>query len=159
MDYVLRGHYCYTREAFAIFVRSLNEAPLLKPKDQLGCRALFQAYALGQQYDSETLQNQVIDSLQCFYIENAIPITDISYLIERWGDEVECFLAGYLIAQAGYEMGSDWPTYRCDNHEMGELFASGKKVIIEHLFAAVAQNGKTSRDPAKDKRAWRFSKS
>lgn len=54
-DYVLRGHHFYTREAFAIFVRSLNEAPLLKPKDTEECRTLFQAYALGQQYDNERL--------------------------------------------------------------------------------------------------------
>lgn len=153
-DYVLKGFHFYTREAFAIFVRSLNDAPLVKPKDQQDCRALFQAYALAQQYDTESLQNQVIDTLQSYYVANAIPITDVMYIVEHWGEEIDCFLAAYLVAQAGFEMSQDWTNYRKDNCEIVDLFASGKNAILEQLFSAAVQSRK---DPAKEKRAWRFS--
>lgn len=156
-DYILRGRHCYTRDAFAIFVRSLNDAPLQKPRDQDDCRALFEAYALGQQYDTEILQNQVIDTLQSFYVGNTIPFSDIIYLVNYWGDEVECFLAAYLIAQAAYEMAIDYPRYRAENREIQELFSGRMRFVAEQLFSAVAQS-KTAKDPAKDKRAWRFGK-
>lgn len=157
-DFVLKGKFCYTREAFAIFVRSLNDALPRKPQNQEDCRALFEAYALAQEYDFEKLQNEVIEALQNFYIEHTIPATDILYLIEHWGDKAECFLAGYLIAQTAYEMASDWSTYSTNNRELKQLFAGGAGVIVEHLFQAVAQYVKPGKgeDPAKQKRFWRF---
>lgn len=159
-DFVLKGKFFYTRDAFAIFVRSLNDAAPLKPKNGEDCRALFKAYAIAQQYDAEDLQNQVIGALQSFYSENTIPISDILYLIRHWGDTIDCFLAGYLVAQAAYEMASDWPNYRADNVDVVQLFGGRTKVITEQLFQAAMQyaNSTEKQDPAKQKRAWRFEK-
>lgn len=159
-DFVLKGRFYYTRDAFAIFVRSLNDAAPFKPQNGDDRRSLFKAYALAQQYDAEVLQNQVISALQSFYAENTIPVSDVLYLIQHWGDTVECFLAGYLVAQAAYEMASDWPKYRADNEDVVQLFGGGTKIITEQLFQAAMQyaNPAEKQDPAKQKRAWRFEK-
>jgi len=157
-DYELKGKFYYSRDAFNIFVRHLNEAPPVTPKDQEGCWSLFKAYALAQHYSVELLQNQVIDALQKFYVQNTIPITDVIYAVQHWGDNVDCFLVSYLIAQAGYEIALDWARYRGDNHELVALFQSGNKGIIEELFRAAMDHTKPnpSADPAKHKRNWRL---
>lgn len=157
-DFVLKGEFYFTREAFKRFVRSLNDAPPIKPKTEDDCKSYLQAYALAQHYDFEPLQNQVIDALQSFYGTYMIPITDIMYLIEHWGDKIDCFLASYLVAQAAFEMASNWEMYRANNQSIEELFASGKKVILEQLFqnAMLYMKSNAKGDPSKDRRSWRF---
>ena len=157
-DYVLRGKFYYSRDAFNIFLRHLNDALPVTPKHQEDCWSLFKAYALAQHYNVELLQNHVIDALQKFYAQNTIPITDVVYAVQHWGDSVDCFLVGYLVAQTGFEMASDWAKYRGENKELVALFQSGNKVIIEELFRAAMDHSKPnpSADPAKHKRNWRL---
>ena len=157
-DYELKGKFYFSRDAFNIFVRHLNEALPVTPKNQDDCEALFKAYALAQHYNVELLQNQIIDALQKFYAQNTIPVTDVIYAVQHWGDSVDCFLVAYLVAQAGYEMASDWPKYRADNRETTSLFRSGHNTIIEELFRASMEHTKPlpSADPAKHKRNWRL---
>jgi len=157
-DYELKGKFYYSRDAFNIFVRHLNEAPPITPKNQEGCWSLFKAYALAQHYNVELLQNHVIDALQKYYIQNTVPITDVIFAVQHWGDNVDCFLVSYLVAQAGYEIASDWASYRGDNVELVALFQSGNKGIIEELFRAAMDHTKPnpSADPAKYKRNWRL---
>lgn len=157
-DYILRDKFYYSRDAFAILIRHLNDALPPTPNNQDECISLFKAYALAQRYRAEQLQNEIIDALQRFYLQTTIPVSDLIYLINHWGDEVDCFLAGYLIAQAAYEMACDWPKYRGENSEIMELFGSGRKVILERLFQAAMQYGKPtpSSDPARHKRDWRL---
>lgn len=104
------------------------------------------------------MQNKVIDALQKFYALNTIPITDVIYAVQHWGDSVDSFLMAYLVAQTGYEMASDWAKYRGENKELVALFQSGHKVILEELFRAAMDHTKPnpSADPAKHKRNWRL---
>lgn len=157
-DYELKDKFYYSRDAFNIFVRHLNDALPIAPKSQEECWSLFRAYALAQHYNVEELQNKVIDALQKFYALNTIPITDVIYAVQHWGDSVDSFLMAYLVAQTGYEMASDWAKYRGENKELVALFQSGHKVILEELFRAAMDHTKPnpSADPAKHKRNWRL---
>lgn len=157
-DYILKGKFYYSRDAFTILIRHLNEALPRTPTNEDDCVSLFKAYALAQHYRADKLQNEIIDALQRFYSQTTIPISHLIYVVNHWGDSVDCFLVGYLVAQAAYEMATDWPRYRGENDEIRELFASGRKVILEQLFQAAMQYAKPSptSDPARHKRDWRL---
>lgn len=82
-------------------------------------------------------------------------MTDVIYLSEHWGYEVDSNLAGYLVAQAGYEMHKHWSDYVAGNPGIMELLNSGTGVFLMQLLSAAMQ-AHPKKDPAKDKRAWRF---
>lgn len=156
-DYELTGKFYYCRDAFAIFIRHLHNAEPETPKDQVECRALFKAYALATYYDLEDLQNDIIKTLQRYYMSHMVPITDLMYVIDHWGDNVNTNLAAYLVAQTGFEMAQDWIRYRAENDETGIFLTSKNGVVIEEVFRAAMQHAKpqSSNDPAKNKRDWR----
>lgn len=156
--YTLKGKFYYSRDAFDTLVGYLYRISPQTLRDQEDCTSLFKAYALAQHYEVYGLQNQIIDSLQQFYSKNIIPIGDILYVIDHWGDNVECFLMAYLIEQAAYEMAVDWNRYRSENEEVVALFSSGHKVILEQLFQASMKYAKPipTADPARHKRDWRL---
>lgn len=157
-DYVLRGKFYYTRDAFAILIGHLHEALPKAPKDHDGCNALFRAYALAQYYQVDLLQNHIIDALQKYYSYTTIPISDVVYLINHWGDNVNYLLAGYVVAQTGFEWAQNWAEYRKENPNIVDLLASPHKTIIEALIQASMQYTKVTptADPAKHKRDWRL---
>lgn len=156
-DYHLKGKFFYCREAFTLLLQHLHNAELELPKAQDGCKALFKAYALAIYYDIEPLQNDVIKTLQKYYTTNMIPITDLIYVIDHWGDNVDTNLANYIVAQVGFEMAQDWTRFRAENDEITDFLGGGNRVVIEEVFRAAMQHAKpqTSNDPAKDKRNWR----
>lgn len=155
-DYELKGRFFYCRKAFELFIRHLHNAELMVPSDQLGCQSLFQAYALAETYDLNSLQDAIIRKLQVYYREYTIPITDLIYVINNWPANMKNNLLSYLMAQVGFEMATGRVGYLSTNKEVEKLFSSNNPSIIEHLFQAVLQHAKPekSADPSKATRRW-----
>lgn len=155
-DYILQEKFYYSRDAFNIFYRHLNDAPPATPKNSEDCEALFKAYALALCYAVTKLQNEIIGALQTFYSQNTIPMTNLIFVINRF--ETDCPLYQYLMAQAAFEMSCDWRKFREENKEVMRVFGSGESEAVESLFEAVMVYTKPldSADPAKHKRSWRL---
>lgn len=154
-DYVLQNKFCYTRDAFNIFYRHLNDAPVATPKDSDECEDLFKAYALAQCYDVPKLQNEIIGALQTFYTQNAVPVSHLIFAVNRF--KPDCMLYQYLVTQVAYEMACDWDKFRKENKNVMKVFESKDTKVIERLFEAVMNYTKPldSADPAKHRKSWR----
>ena len=67
-DFVLKGKFYFSRDAFNVFSMYLNDALPINPATSGDCEALFKTYALATRYDAGELQDQIIDSLQAYYM-------------------------------------------------------------------------------------------
>lgn len=156
-DYELKDKFFYRRDAFDVFVSHLSGATLKTPQSQEECTTLFRTFALGQEYGVSDLQNNVIEALQKYYLGHTIPITDLIWVVDRFGDDPTVKLVSYLIAQSGYDMGCKWQRYENENPELDLLLASGKKRVLKKLFEACAIHAVPAKngDPARSKNNWR----
>lgn len=159
VDYHLDIHY---DRAFAIFVDWLYNTPPNDPATSSQCKILIQAYLIALKYSAVELQNLLIECIRRYHSSKQVDFDMLFiYLLNRYGDDPDCKLIGYLVDQIAYEIAEEGiekfheHNAGFDNflrHRPGGGLVRGSLVWSLAIIASSAKSGDRIMDPATKKK-------